>query len=59
MGSSNQTGMTDWGYILKITAITRPNTAITIHSSKNTMRKKNILVRLLIYRAVYSEMDLP
>ena len=59
MGTSSQTASTDWGYMEKMMAITRPKMAITIHSSRNTIRKKKNLVRLLTYLAVYSEMDLP
>ncbi len=45
--------------MLKTMAMTRPKTAITIHSSRKTIRKKKNRVRLLTYLEVYSEMDFP
>ena len=52
MGTSTHTASTDWGYMAKMMAITRPKTAITIHSSRKTIRKKRNRVRLLTYLAV-------
>ena len=59
IGTSTQTARTDCGYMLKMMAITSPNMAITIHSSRKTIRKNKNLVRSLTYLAVYSEIDLP
>ena len=47
------------GYILKTTAMTNPNIAITIHNSRKTIIKNRFLVRLLTYLDVYSAMDFP
>jgi hypothetical protein len=49
----------DVGNMLNIMAITRPKMEITIHKVRNTIKKKNTLVRRLIYLEVISEMDLP
>ena len=59
MGICIQTGNTDEGYILNITAITRPKMAITMRSAKKTIMKNAYFTLLFIIWEVVSAMETP